>query len=266
MDFTNQLKQLGLPEREAKVLQFLLYSGDHSPSSIAKELGVGRSTVYDILNILNNKGLVIKKVVSKGKFVFQATSPKFWSEFWREQESRLQKQKGVLAKMLPDLEMLYHKSAHQPRVVFYEGQRNIRRAALDSLNALSLEIIGYSSVSQVVKFLTPKFIAYYTSQKIKRHIGSRFVLSGPKEGTALIKEYTAKYYKNDPSGQYIPRYRLYHSSRYEMKNEIMIYDDKMVIINLTPPHYSAVLIQNKDIADSQRAIFEIAWRSSKPVN
>lgn len=266
MEFKTQLKQLGLPERETKVLQFLLYSGDTSPSLIAKELGISRSTVYDILNNLFSKGLVTKKIIQKGKFSFQVTPPKHWISHWLSKEDRIQEQKKILLNMIPDLEMAYEKSARQPRIIFYEGEEGIKRVALDSLEAVSQEIVGYSAVSQVVKFLDSKFIAYYAKEKIKREIKSRFVLRGPEESAPLIKQYIKKYYSGDKSGKYIPRYRFYIKGRHTMKNEIMIYDDKIVIMNIVPPHFFATLIQNKDMTDGQRAIFEIAWQSSKAIN
>lgn len=262
MHTQNHLRKLGLNEKEAEILNFLLVSSNSSPSQIARQLNIKRTTVYDILNSLYAKGFVTK-IIKRGKYIFQTIEPKLWIHYWKKQEDCLREEKEKFQEALPELENIYQNAKHRPQVIFYEGLDNLQQAVLDSLNVISLEIVGYSAVSQVIKFLPPNLVAYYTNEKIKREIASRFVIKSSEENKTLIENYKNKFYKKDQTKKFTPSYRIYTGGKYNMKNEIMIYDNKVLIVNIIPPHYSATLIQDCNIAEGQKAIFEIAWSSSK---
>jgi len=261
-NIATMFQKLGLNEKESATLDLLLSNAYVLPSFAAKKLGINRTTMYDILNSLSTKGLATK-ITKRGKYFYQTTSPKYWHHYLDQKERRINEQKEILQEIVPELENIYKKSKSGPEVTFYEGLEGVEQAVLDSLDVISNEIIGYSSVSQVVKFLPPRFINFYTTEKIRREIESRFVLKSSQENKDLIENYKSKFYKKDEARKYTPQYRIYMKGKHEIKNEIMIYDDKVMIINILPPHYSATLIKDRDIAEGQRAIFEIAWNAAK---
>jgi sugar-specific transcriptional regulator TrmB len=264
MDLPQQLKMLGLSEKEAQILEFLLFSGENTPSKIAQRLKINRTTVYDLLNNLAAKGLITKLIKIK-KLTFQAAPPKYWVHYWDKQENQVQEQRKLYEKMLPDLDALSRKNEHSPRVTFYEGLDGIEQAILDSLDVMSNEIVGFSSVSQVLKYIPSKIISFYAKEKIRREIASRFVVKHSDENSDVLGKYKKEFYKNDTENKFTPKYRIYSYGTRKINNEIMVYDDKVMIINIVPPYYSAVLIRDKDISESQKAIFEIAWQVSKPI-
>lgn len=49
--------------------------------------------------------------------------------------------------------------------------------------------------------------------------------------------------------------------KYKFENEINVYDDKVSIIS--PRDQVGVIIQNQAIADSQRALFELAYSNAE---
>ena len=55
--------------------------------------------------------------------------------------------------------------------------------------------------------------------------------------------------------------RFIPENKYKFENEINIYDDKVSIIS--PKDQMGVIIQNQAIADSQRALFYMAFENAK---
>jgi len=59
MDVIEVLKSFGLSEYEAKALYVLLLHGELMAKDIAEMSGIPRTSVYDVMNMLESKGLVI---------------------------------------------------------------------------------------------------------------------------------------------------------------------------------------------------------------
>src|SRR3990167_5505255 len=74
-DMTTQaLEKLGLSRNESLIYRTLLRNGNQNSAELARESGVHRINVYDVLNSLIAKGLV-SYVVEEGKRVFKAEDP-----------------------------------------------------------------------------------------------------------------------------------------------------------------------------------------------
>ena len=87
------LEQFGLKANEAKVFLSLLKLSEASPNRIAEEAGIERTTVYKILDILSDKGLVSKNI--KGKRLT------YVSKGSKAIEGLLSRQKSILSGIMP---------------------------------------------------------------------------------------------------------------------------------------------------------------------
>ena len=68
------LENLGLKEKEAKIYITLLKEGPSLANSIAKNTEILRSSIYDYLDTLTEKGFITYTIKS-GKKYFQAVNP-----------------------------------------------------------------------------------------------------------------------------------------------------------------------------------------------
>ncbi len=59
MDIIEVLKSFGLSEYEARALHVLLLHGELTAKDIAELSGIPRTSVYDVMNMLESKGLVV---------------------------------------------------------------------------------------------------------------------------------------------------------------------------------------------------------------
>lgn len=98
--YREELQQIGLSKNEAKIYEALLTLGTANISSISSVGKVNRRNVYDSLENLLKKNLVIV-VRKKAGNLYKAAEPKRLYEM-------LQTQKQKISKVLPDIKKLYN--------------------------------------------------------------------------------------------------------------------------------------------------------------
>jgi len=80
-------EKIGLKEKEARVYIALLKYSPSLANQVAKKSGILRSSIYDYLDVLLEKGFATYTIKSGKKF-FQATSPEKIIENFEEQKGR----------------------------------------------------------------------------------------------------------------------------------------------------------------------------------
>lgn len=110
---TNALEQLGLSKNEAKVYLTLLDKGLANSAQLARESGVHRINVYDVLNSLISKGLV-SYVTENGVRCFKAESPE-------KLEKTLAGKLAALNEALPGLMSKFNSKKEQHDVSVMRG-------------------------------------------------------------------------------------------------------------------------------------------------
>lgn len=237
---TNILESLGLNEKEAKVYLSSLEIGSSPVSQIALKAKINRVTTYDILEKLVKKGLINFFVKNKIKF-FSATDPELVVNEFKKRAEELQK-------ALPDLKRLHGDTSH-PKVRYYEGLDGIKSIYADTLNSKT-EILNYCN-SKEIRLLWPKYDEEYVEQRAQKQIFLR--------GIALDDEYGKEVQSKDQQSH--REIRLVSKERFNFTNEINIYDDKVAIISFKD-ELIGMIIESHEIAETQRALFKIAWEFS----
>ena len=201
-----------------------------------------RPTTYLILEQLAKKGLVSQ--VKKGRYVyFQPVNPHSLLE---DQYVRF----NNLEKAIPELLSLHQQFSVQPQVSFFQGKEGIIRIMEDTLKA-STELLCWADVSLATQTLLKAYYPTYIAKKVKRKLWLRGIFSYDK--AAL--EVKTRGEKELREVYLIPK------EEFPFKNEINIYDDKVAIVSHADQ--MGVIIQNKNIADTQRSIFNFAFKYAK---
>ncbi|MFA5947458.1 MAG: helix-turn-helix domain-containing protein [Candidatus Gracilibacteria bacterium] len=242
MDLTKILTGTGLTEKEAKVYLSLLELKEALPSTIAKKAGVKRPTGYLILDELIKKGLASK--VKKGAYYyFQAISP----------HSLLEDQYTLynnLEKALPELLKLNEIYSVKPEMSFFEGKEGLIRIMEDTL-ATKTEILCWADTKLAFTTVLKDYYPSYVAKKVRNKVWLRGILCYDEYALAFKKK----------SKEELREVYLISRKEYPFKNEINIYDDKIAIIS----HQDkiGVIIRNQNIADTQRSIFNFAFKYAK---
>lgn len=138
-----------------------------------------------------------------------------------------------------------------PHVRFFEGWEGVRRVYEDTLTAKS-EILNYAN-SAVVREFWPAYDVEYVAERVKRGIHLRGIAPEDAAGRKVHGQDREK----------LREIRLVPGKDFDFTNEINIYDSKVAICSFaSQPQMFAVIIESKEVAETQRQIFEMAWRYS----
>ena len=236
------IQSIGLDAREAKLYLTGLKLGSAPASLYARKTKLNRTTVYNHLEDLARRGLFTTIKKARGKW-YQPLSPEKLSiEAHKNAES--------LDRLLPDLEALMGKHHRTPRVRYFEGSEGIRDVYRDTLTAES-ELLNFAN-SKIVREFWKEYDMQYVSERVKRGIYLK--------GIAPDDEMGRKVQGKDKES--LREIRLVSAKDFVIRNEINIYDNKVAIISFSSDESESfgVIIDSKEVAETQRQIFDMAWR------
>jgi sugar-specific transcriptional regulator TrmB len=233
------LNEYGLTEKEAELYLVLLSLGNVKLQDISKKTDLPRSTIYNTLNYLSNKGLV-SKIIKKGIIHFEAISP-------RKLLSDIERKKRVIEEALPKLEGLHNILSESSNVEIYEAIKKNLRIPLD-INELKQGLIIFGSYSGWEKFLQyepEQFRKLRVKEKIKAKL--------------LIGNYDNEDFHKKP---YTKLTEIKFNKIFDNFSCIFfIYADKLTILTLNE-NPVLILIKNKETSDTMKMIFEFFWKNS----
>lgn len=229
---------MGLTEKEAKVYLASLELGVAPISEISLKAKLNRVSTYDIMNRLIQKGFISTFMQKKVK-MFAATDPDLLRDLYRQRYDQFKS-------VLPDLRRLHGKTPH-PRVRYYEGVEGVKRVYADTLTAKT-ELLNYADSKSIRQFW-PNYDEEYVKERVKRKVYLRGIAPEDEHGKKVVAH-------NKENHREI---RLVPSSIYSFANEINIYDDRVSIISFGKDAPLGMIIESPEIADTQRAIFSMAW-------
>jgi len=203
---------------------------------------IKRPTAYLVLDQLVAKGYASK--IKKGKYYyFQPVSPHAILE------NAYQRYKGI-EHDLPELLKLHEKYAVKPQVSYFEGKNGIIHVMEDTLTA-SGEILCWADAKAATTTILSDYYPRYIKTKVERNIWLRGIFSFDEEAKKL----------KDRGDEELREIYMIPREDYPFKNEINIYDDKVAIVS--HQDQVGIIIQNSYIADTQRSIFNFAFKYAK---
>ena len=240
-DILHILRSAGLDEKEAQLYLSGLQLGSAPASQYAKETGLNRITAYNTLEGLTKRGLFTTISKMRGKW-YAPVSPEYLAV-------EVRKSAEAVERILPELRSMQGSEFRKPHVRFFEGWEGIKRVYEDTLTAKS-ELLNYAN-STVVRKFWPDYDHAYVEQRVKRGIHLRGIAPNDATGKRV----------HGQDRQMLREIRLVSSKEFDFKNEIKIYDHKVAIISFgKESEMFGVIIESKEVAETQRQIFEMAWR------
>lgn len=244
-DIIHVLQSVGLEGKQAELYAAGLQLGTAPASDYAKATGLNRITSYNLLEELVHKGYftVVKKVRAKW---YAPVSPEYVA---------LEARKNVqaLERALPEMRSLQSAKYRKPHVRFFEGWEGVRHVYEDSLTA-ETELLNFAN-SAVIRQFWPNYDEEYVAERVKTGIRLRGIAPDDAAGRKVHGEDEEK----------LREIRLVPASDFDFRNEINIYDHKVAICSFDSGlkgdrDMFGVIIESKEVAETQRQIFEMAWR------
>ncbi len=222
------LQDLGLSEGEIKTYLTLLKRGSSTVAKIKEESGLHRTTVYDFLEKLMQKGLV-SYVVQGGVNYYNASQPERLKQLLKEKAEKLDM-------IMPDLENLARLPKDEIKVEVYKGKQGFN-TVLNKIIATKKDMYGFGFEEEKYEQLDPILMQQYfrkcNENKIKENV---FV---KRNTTFLYKHPHIKYH-------FLP-------DDYFNPNPSMTFGNYVAIQVWEP--LTTILIENKALADAYKKHF-----------
>lgn len=244
----DELKKIGLTENEARVYLALLELGSETAQEVAKKAGVKRATTYVQLEALMKMGLVTSFEKNK-KTLFRAEDPEHLVKITEREKKLAHERENALEEILPELGKLYLSSGERPRVRFFEEVEGLKTMQAEFLKSGAKEVESFSSADDVLKIF-PNLAEEYTARKIKRGVKSKIIYTSSRG--AFLKPHDEATLRE---ARFVP------PDKFPLSCDIAIYGNT-VAISVLKNKIFGVVIENKDIADSMRSFFALAWESA----
>lgn len=244
----SQLEKIDLKEKEAKVYIALLKVGPSLANQLSKKTSIIRSSIYDHLDILLDKGF-ISYVIKSGKKYFQAVDPQKIIEKFNEDKL---KEEQILKDLVPQLIKLQNTSSKKSKIEVFEGKEGMKSAMSYILKDNPKEIL-VSGSSGVGYKLLPFYLEHWHKERAKRKIKLKIIYNNIPEAKERIKKGPSLNYSE------IRFIDFNHASL----TGTLIYNNKILLTIWDLENPFAILIENENIAKSYKNNFQVIWKSAK---
>lgn len=236
---SNLLVEAGLDDKEANVYLAALELGKTTILAIAQHSQVKRSTVYEIIPLLEAKGLM-KKTKEGKKYFYLAESPKTVVALIREREDRFKE-------ALPQLMSLFNSQEKRPKVYFYQGSKEIEQMYEDTIRE-GKDLLNYTSIINLYQYLDKDWVEGYIKRRVAKGIKTRIIALGSPESEEW--QVNAKHELREM--------RLAPKGEFDFSADVHIYGNKVIITTYKSGLFG-LLIEDSNIAQMQRMAFELMW-------
>jgi HTH-type transcriptional regulator, sugar sensing transcriptional regulator len=237
-----ELVYLGLSEKEAKVYLSSLELGKSSVQNIAKKADINRATAYIVIESLMKKGLM-SSIDENKKQYFMAEAPEKLKLLFQEQEIELQKRVEHLNKLLPVIKAIQKNDSDKPIVKYYEGREGVKAMVDDFLDTRDKMVRMIYPVDLLNKNFSDTERKINRDARLKKDIKTR-----------VLYTYQDGELKSTPDGER----RKISNDKYPIHADIALFEDKVRIVSLKNKVFG-IVIENKDIADTFKSIFDLTW-------
>ncbi|MDB5204303.1 MAG: transcriptional regulator TrmB [Candidatus Taylorbacteria bacterium] len=259
-ELEKNLINVGLSEKERIVYISLFELGGRGfPSAIAKQAKLNRSTTYKILTALSIKGLV-NDVEKNKKVYYQLNKPEKLLNYIEHQNKELNQKLQNLKKIAPDLNYLFSNLSQAPKVVFYEGYKEVKQIYFDMLNYKNYEMLAFFNAKEFEDYLTPEEMKKFTYGKEINKITMRAIVPANKSGRSFAEQV----YGFMKRSKLFPDVRCIPENMFPYDGEITMYGkNKVAMFKLNKDSIDrqviGVVIEDEMIHNMMKMIFELAW-------
>lgn len=239
---TKQLQYLGFDDRQAKAYLALLELGEGTLAELVKRSKIKRTTLYDIVRSLRDRGLV--STAKRGeRTTYIAEDP-------RTLDERLQEQRVVLADALPELLSLANALNKKPRILYYEGAEGIKEVYRNTLEYPNQELLAWVTEDAVTRFDLDFLNTIYLPKRIEKKIWVRAIVPD----VPRMCEYLG------PDVASLRTTRVMDPARFPLDVEINLYGGSRVAF-MSFREQTGLIVENASMYRTLKSIFEQQWES-----
>lgn len=243
-DYLLLLEKFGLSDKESALYLALLELGKADVATIAQKANVKRPTAYVLLDALQEKGFVSPQ--EGGSRQFQAEDPRKILAYEKTKITQLEK-------VLPGMLGLASKSEHKPGTRFFSGKEGIKAIYEESLlQPAGSEMLAIGN-AEAVENSIEDFQNWYIKRRSENGISMRALIPATPEGLKVAARDTEELRKTC----------LLEPGDFTEPVEVNIYGNKISAVSFVEHELIGVIIESEVLANVQRQLFELLWKSAR---
>jgi predicted transcriptional regulator len=246
MSLMRVMRQIGLTSKHALVYESMASKPSITPLQLARETKLNRSSLYRYLEELRQMGLV--ELVLGDKSSSYKASPDGLSQYLVSEEARVENLKKTIPKLVKELGE--HKDAPESEVKYFTGVEGLKQMLWNVVSSGNDYVgLGYENWNTSVG------VAYadrLRAKNMETGAKSREILNSLEDNfeyTELGDKYGVVY-----------SHRQIDTLVLEIKHDTYIYGDVFAYYYHYQGEYFGVEIHNREIARTEKQIFEILWK------
>jgi sugar-specific transcriptional regulator TrmB len=249
---STQLTYLGFNEKEARVYLAVMQLAKATAPQIAEFSKVNRATTYLYLRSLISRGLV-SSYESVGRVFFVAENPERLIQLLDIRAQEISRQAEYFSTLLPEMRSIFNLAKGKPQIRFFEGKEGLMSMQKDILETKSELLCCFYCIDYVYDVF-PDIKKTYSSERVKRQIASKIIYTS---------RLGVKKFPDDE--ERLRERRFVPFDKFPFSSDVTIYGNKVAVASLRND-LAGVIIENKQIADSLRLLFELAWEAAGKYN
>lgn len=233
------LEKLGFSVNESKVYLTLLHLGPSLAGIIAKEARLDRSSTYNALKLLVERG-IISTVHETTRTLYVPVDPKKIVDYFKEKEE-------IAQRIIPELKAHFTATKEKQNVLLFKGYKGVKTIFQDLLDTSKKndEYYVLGSEGQFGERM-PYYAPLFRKLKEAKGIKTKMLI---REGREKLSKGKNTEYRQVPSEAISPA-------------TINIYDGKVAIF-IWGDATEAILIENERVSKTLKSYFDFMWKYAK---
>lgn len=236
-------------KKEQSILKALLHLGQATISQIGKYTQINRTSIYPIIQKLEEKGIV-SAVTNEGVTVYQSLSKPALLAWAKRKEAEYTKEISVFSDWVETQDEVPSLATEVKHVTGFDGVKALYDHSWR--NNEDKQILAITDYKQAYDVMGDFFRKDYFHKRVEKGISVQSILPESKIGRKDKAQ--AKALKRDM--RFLPLFE-------ELGIELNIYDDNVSIVAFDAERPSGVIITNSIIAKAFKEIFTVLWKHGK---
>ncbi len=235
------LEKLNFRGNESKVYLTLISLGPSLAGKIAKDAHLDRSSTYNALKSLIQRGIV-STIYENKRTVYVPETPKKILDYYQEKEE-------LAKKIIPKLQEQFAFRKPKTAVKLFQGYKGIKTIFQDILDSCKENATYYvlASEGKFSEFM-PYYAPLFAKKKEEKKIRTKMLL---RDGREKKKRGRYTEYRSVPAGVISPA-------------TINIYNGKVAII-IWEKLPQGIFIENEAVSKTLENYFKLLWKQAKPM-
>jgi sugar-specific transcriptional regulator TrmB len=235
---TTDLTALGFAGKEAEIYLQLNRLGPQTASTLARLAGIKRTSVYDYLNALSRRGLILS--FRQGVYTY----------YYIDDVAKilhLEQQKVRTAETLVEQLKNEQKSKSQVQVVYVKGVEGYLEMYNHILKVRPREFMAWNHLDYLYKVIDVKREEVWMRERIRKKIFARLIL----QDTPLARKFQSQDRENYRESILVPKKYCFYST-------CVIYDGFVTMLD-SKNEISGVRVAHPEIFRLHKQAFEMNW-------